>query len=127
MQIFENGVFISCEDNNRIFNVLIEDGGRVVFVGDAVPDSYRGIQNRIDMKGKCIVPAFADTHMHFASYSLFRATLDVRHVQNFGELITIIRSYETIHPEEKMLLGFGTARLSALEGGTNGLSHRNSG
>jgi predicted amidohydrolase YtcJ len=107
MQIFENGVFISCEDNNRIFNILIEDGGHIVFVGDVIPDNYRENQNRIDMKGNCIVPAFADTHMHFASYSLFRATLDVRHVQNFGELITIIRRYEKIHPEEKLLLGFG--------------------
>ena len=107
MQIFENGLFISCEDKNRISSVLIEDGGRIVFVGDVIPDTYRGIQKRIDMKGMCVVPLFADTHMHFESFSFFRSTLDIRHVKNFGELAAVIKRYENIYPEEKLLLGFG--------------------
>ncbi|MBM4271572.1 MAG: amidohydrolase [Deltaproteobacteria bacterium] len=107
VQIFENGVFISCEDANRIYSVLVEDGGRIVFTGDVIPDAYRGIRNRTNMNGDCIVPAFADTHMHFDSHCLFQSTLDVRHVRNFRELTSVIQSYEHIHREENILIGFG--------------------
>ena len=109
MQIFENAHFISCEDQNRTFKFLIEDGGRILFTGDQIPDQYRQVRTRTDMPGRCILPAFADTHMHFESYALFRATLDVRHVRNFAELSQVIREYEDQHPREKGLLGFGVS------------------
>jgi hypothetical protein len=107
MQIFEKGDFISCEDENRIFHVLIEDRGRIVFTGDEVPDQYRGIRERISMKGRCVVPAFGDTHMHFASFAFFQATLDVRDIRNFHQLAQIITSYEKNRHKGKIILGFG--------------------
>ena len=109
MQIFENAHFVSCEDQNRTFKFLIEDGGRILFTGDQIPDQYRQVRTRTDMHGRCILPAFADTHMHFESFALFRATLDVRHVRNFAELTQVIREYEDQNPREKVLLGFGVS------------------
>jgi len=107
MRIFENGHFISCEDENRIFRVLIEDDGRIAFTGDALPDAYRGVTHRTDMKGQCIVPAFAETHIHFESYCFFREHLDVRHAETFQDLSDTIHEYEKNHPEAKTILGFG--------------------
>jgi predicted amidohydrolase YtcJ len=107
MHIFENGIFISCEGENRIFSVLIEDGGRIVFTGESVPDAYKGISNRTDMKGQCVVPAFADTHMHFESFCFFQENFDVRSAETWDDLCEFIRGYERIHPEAKILLGFG--------------------
>ena len=31
MNIFENAEFISCEDNNRLFSVMIENKGKIIF------------------------------------------------------------------------------------------------
>lgn len=83
MRVYENGEFISCEDENRIFHVLVEDQGKIIFRGDQLPDKYAGIQKRVDLSGKCVVPAFADSHLHFASFSLFLSTVDVRTVRDF--------------------------------------------
>lgn len=47
------------------------------------------LSKRIDSPvGKCVVPAFADSHLHFASFSLFLSTVDVRTVRDFCEMHT---------------------------------------
>lgn len=109
MQIFENAEFISCEDQNRVFRVMVEDRGRIEFTGDHLPEAYRAVPTRIDLQGCCILPAFADTHMHFESFAFFRSSLDVRHVQNFAELADVVHEYEQSHPREKVILGFGVS------------------
>jgi predicted amidohydrolase YtcJ len=60
MKVFENATFISCEDSNRIFKVLVEDQGKIAFTGDALPAKYAGVKSRIDLKGQCVLPAFID-------------------------------------------------------------------
>lgn len=107
MQIFENGIFISCEDKNKLFSVLIEDRGHILFTGDFIPEQYRNTQNRIDIKGQTVVPAFADTHMHFSSFCFFLDSIDVRIAGSFDDLADIIRRYENINPDAKIILGFG--------------------
>ncbi len=109
MQRFENGVFVSCEDENRVFSVLVEDGGRILFTGDEIPERYRDVPSRVDLRGACVVPAFGDTHLHFASYALFQATLDVRDARNFYELGDAVRAYGEANPREKVILAFGSS------------------
>jgi hypothetical protein len=116
MQIFENAEFLSCEDSNRVFRVMVEDRGRILFTGDHLPESYRTVPTRIDLKGQCIVPAFADTHMHFESFAFFRSTLDVRHVRSFAELADAVSTYERNHPRDKVILGFGASAHTVEEG-----------
>lgn len=115
MQIFENAEFISCEDQNRIFRVMVEDDGRILFTGDHLPEMYRSFPTRIDLQGRCILPAFADTHMHFESFAFFRSTLDVRHVQNFDQLSDSVHEHEALHPREKVILGFGVSAHTVKE------------
>ena len=107
MQIFENAEFISCEDQNRVFRVMVEDRGRILFTGDHVPEVYQAVAKRIDLQGCCMLPAFADTHMHFESFAFFRSTFDVRHIRNFAELADVVHEYEARNPKAKVLFGFG--------------------
>jgi len=39
MQIF-HGTIITCDKDNNIFNYLIEDNGRIVYVGNNLPEIY---------------------------------------------------------------------------------------
>ena len=75
--VYYNGTFISCETHNRIFSVLVTDGDRIVFTGNTIPERFSGAK-RINLNGRCVVPAFSDTHIHFESYALFSTTADVR-------------------------------------------------
>jgi predicted amidohydrolase YtcJ len=114
MKVFQNGVFISCEENNRVFSHMVADKGRIVFAGDHLPEAYRRAQT-IDLEGRCAVPAFGDTHMHFSSFAFFNAGLDTRTATDFGHLAELIRRHIDSHPREKVVLGFGCSAHTVKE------------
>ena len=116
MQIFEHADFISCEETNRVFKFLVEDGGRIVFVGNDLPEPYRALPKRIDLQGRCILPAFTDTHTHFTSFAFFLSALDVRDAHDFFELSDRIHDHELRHPREKVIFGFGISSHTVAEG-----------
>ncbi|HLE09779.1 MAG: hypothetical protein A2504_11320 [Bdellovibrionales bacterium RIFOXYD12_FULL_39_22] len=104
--IFENGNFISCDEQNTIFSVLVEDQGKIVFTGNKIPHQYQSAK-KIDLQKKTVLPAFFDTHIHFSSYAFFNLGLDCRNAGDFRELQAIIGKYVAQHLEEKIVLGFG--------------------
>ena len=109
MRIFENGVFLSCGEPHRAFRVLVEDRGRIAFVGDVLPEASAGCPDRVDLQGRCVVPAFADAHIHFTSHALFQATLDVRDAPDLEGLGERILAYTRGLPRGKVVLGFGVS------------------
>ena len=115
MTVFKNAHFISCEKDNREFSVLAEDKGRIVYCGDAIPARY-ATAPAVDLGGKTVVPAFADTHIHFASHALFESTLDVRDAEDFAELGQMLREYETRTQKQKLSVCFGCCAHTVKEG-----------
>ncbi len=114
MQAFVNATFLSCEERNRIFTVLIEDKGRILYTGDGIPAKYDGIPT-VDLGGATVVPAFADTHMHFESYALFRNTVDVRDAADFAEMGEMLRRYIKRHRGVKFLPAYGCSAHTVRE------------
>jgi len=106
MTVFKNAHFISCEQENREFSVLVEDKGRIIHCGDKVPEQYAA-SPAIDLGGKTVVPAFADTHIHFASHALFESTLDVREAASIRELGQMLQDYEARTKKQKINVCFG--------------------
>lgn len=114
MKIFTNAEFISCEDNNQMFHVLIEDSGKIIFTGDTIPGAFSNAHT-IDLNGRCCVPVFGDTHIHFASFAYFNAGLDCRTVLDFHELNRLINQYIQNNPKEKIILAFGSSAHTVKE------------
>lgn len=113
MKAFVNATFLSCEEENRVFTVLVEHGGRIVYTGDTLPAAYAHA-HKVDLQGATVVPAFADTHLHFESYALFHSTVDVRDAQDFIEMGTLLRTYADAHPGESVIAAYGcTAHVVA--------------
>lgn len=114
MRIFKNAEFISCEDENRIFKYLVEEGGKIVFTGDTLPSQYAACE-AIDLNNKCAVAAFGDTHIHFSSFAFFHSGLDCRDVNDFEELSELIHSYIARDKKEKIILAFGCSAHTVRE------------
>ncbi len=114
MNTFTNADFISCEDDNRQFRTLIVDKGKIVHTGDAAPEAFaRGpVEN---LGGKCVVPAFADTHIHFESFAFFQSSLDCRSASDFDELTKIIQGHIRTRSNTDLILGFGCSAHSLRE------------
>ncbi|MCK4667674.1 amidohydrolase family protein, partial [Candidatus Dependentiae bacterium] len=112
MKIYK-GKIITCDPENNVFKYLIEENGIIKFVGDVLPEQYKGIE-LFDLGNRALLPAFSDTHIHFSSYALFASTLDVRAASNFQELGGIINDYSK-RSNDKVLLGFGLSAHSLKE------------
>ena len=103
MRVFQNGNFISCEEENRLFSVLVEDGGRIVYTGDTVPAEYAGAET-VDLNGACAIPCFGDTHAHFTSTAYLQ--VDTRVSDNLSEVLEHIgKTCATINTP--FITGFG--------------------
>ena len=114
MQAFVNATFLSCEEENRIFSVLVEDKGRIVFAGNELPVQYAG-SRKVDLKGASVVPAFADTHMHFESYALFNSTVDVRDSVDFADMGRLLKKYADEYPKDKVIAAYGCSAHTVRE------------
>ena len=114
MIVFKNADFISCEEKNRVFKYLVEDEGKIVFTGNELPPKYSSNES-IDLKNKCVVPAFCDTHIHFSSFAYFNSGLDCRDVNDFEELGELIRAYIAKNKKGKVILAFGCSAHTVRE------------
>lgn len=115
MKAFVNGTFITCENDNRICSVMVVDKGKIAYIGDSLPEQYQSAK-KVDVNGKCILPVFADTHIHFESFALFNGTLDVREAKDFNEMGKMFREYEKKNPNVKFIAAFGCCAHTVTEG-----------
>jgi len=115
MKAFINADFISCEARNRVFSVLIEDKGRIVYTGDDIPERFAGAE-KVDLAGGAVVPAFCDTHMHFESFALFGSTVDVRDAADFEDMGRMLREYAGRHRGVKLIPAYGCSAHTVKEG-----------
>lgn len=112
MRIY-HGKIVTCDARGTVATRLVEDRGRIVFVGDELPAAYASAPV-VELGARALLPAFADTHIHFASYALFAAGLDVRSAASIAELAARVRDYAREH-DERIVVGFGASAHSVEE------------
>lgn len=112
MTIFE-GTILTCDENDIVCKYLVEENGKIAFTGDELPDRYLR-ENIIQLGNKALIPSFADSHLHFSSYSLISSTLDVREASDFASLSDIVSAYVR-KANPKVVLGFGISAHSLVE------------
>ncbi|MBR0444633.1 MAG: metal-dependent hydrolase with the TIM-barrel fold protein, partial [Clostridia bacterium] len=61
-----HGNILTVNANDDVARYLVEDGGKIVYVGNEVPEKYAGV-SVMELGEKALVPSFADPHQHFAS------------------------------------------------------------
>ncbi len=108
------GKILSVNDRNEVFRYLVEDRGLIVYVGDELPERFAGAE-QVDLGSRALVPSFADTHQHFASFSTFHAGLNVMEAASNAEMAEMIRSF-VASSKGKTLICFGASPYSVKEG-----------
>jgi hypothetical protein len=112
MKIYE-GTIIACDRDSHVYRHLVEDRGKILHVGDDLPEAYRGAP-REALGGKALLPAFGDSHLHFMSYALFNAGLDVRSSRSIPELCSQIEQFAREN-RDPIIMGFGASTHSVAE------------
>ena len=108
------GTIITCDSANTVARHLVEHEGRIVFIGDALPEKYRDCPC-VALGDRALLPAFIDTHQHFASFATFHAGLNVMEAETNREIIEALKAFAGRN-QGKMLIAFGASPYSVQEG-----------
>ena len=112
MKVYRGNI-LTVDDKNNIYQYLVEDKGRIVYVGNELPEKYKEAEV-IELGKKALVPSFIDTHQHFASFAIFHSGLNVMDYTSNKEMLAAIKEY-VAKAEEKSLLAFGASPYSVKE------------
>lgn len=108
------GSIVTVNGKDEVFRYLVEDGGKICFVGDVLPRAYASAPV-VDLQGGALIPAFVDTHQHLASFSTFHAGLNVMEASSNGEIAEMVRKFAR-ESQGKTLIAFGASPYSVKEG-----------
>lgn len=112
MKIYEGNI-LSCDTNDNVYRFLVEDNGRILFVGEKLPEKYNNAE-RILLGEKALIPAFGDSHIHFASFATFHAGLNVSDAKSNAEILKMIKDFVPTC-EDKLIIAFGASPHSVEE------------
>ncbi len=112
MRVYE-GVILTVNKTDEVCSFLVEDGGRIVYVGNTLPAQY-GSAERVCLDGRALIPAFADTHQHFASFSAFHAGLNVMDATSNTQILRMVDEFAR-RSTSKALIAFGASPYSVAE------------
>ena len=108
-----HGTILTVNSSNEVCRYLVEHRGRIVYVGNDLPKRYRGAPC-VELGEKALIPPFADTHQHFASFSAFNAGLNVMEARSNAEILSQIDRFAAACPS-KTLIAFGASPYSVEE------------
>lgn len=115
MQIY-HGKIISLDKDNRTYNYLGEEHGKISYLGDTLPTDYFNSVAIIELGEKALIPAFGDGHLHFSNWALLAVSyFDVRAAKNIREIQNIIRDFMNQHQKLKTIIAFGVSKHSVKE------------
>lgn len=113
MKVYE-GAILTVDKDDSVAKFLVEDKGRIVFVGDELPKKYKKAK-RVKLGDGCLIPSFVDSHQHFASFATFNAGLNVMDAESNAEIQEMARKFVKGN-KSKMIIAFGASPYSVSDG-----------
>lgn len=108
-----HGNILTCDSQNQVFQFLVEEKGKIVFVGNELPAAYQG-HIVTELGNKALLPSFVDSHIHFASMALFNAGLNTMDVRSNKELKEKLAAFIP-QTKAKVVIAFGASPHSVDE------------
>lgn len=105
MRVF-SGKIVTCDEKGSVYRYLVEDDGKIVYVGNGLPEVYAA-SPVVELGSGALLPAFGDGHIHFANWALFNSTFDVRDAASIADIGEMVREYDRSDKKARVLFGFG--------------------
>ncbi|HKV46003.1 MAG TPA: amidohydrolase [bacterium] len=89
--LFEGGVIHTLDPSCPTSTALAVRDGRIVTVGDrdALREAFPGFR-RTALQGWAVLPAFTDSHIHFAAFGLAMRTVNLRDCRSLREAVALV-------------------------------------
>jgi len=112
MKIY-HGTILSCDNQNNSYQYLVEEKGRISYLGESLPDQYKGVPI-MELEKQVLIPSFVDTHLHFASMALFHTGINAMDVSSNEELKERLIQFLP-KSKSKVVIAFGASPHSVKE------------
>jgi predicted amidohydrolase YtcJ len=106
---FEGGAVYTVDAARTWSEAVAIRAGRIVFVGsNRQLKAYIGKSTRVvDLKGRMLLPAFQDAHIHPISAGLEAGACDLNGLTSAADYVAAVRKYAQAHPEAAWITGGG--------------------
>lgn len=107
--VLRNGKIATVDENFGEVEALAVRGDRILAVGTNIDiDRYIGSRTKvIDLAGRRAIPGFIEGHGHFTSLGSSKLNLDLMNVQNWDEVIAIVKKAVDEAKPGEWILGRG--------------------
>ena len=85
--IFFNGCIRTLDNSEKVAEAVGIENGRIVFVGTDKEAEAFSCKNRIDLKGRLMLPGFVDTHMHMLHYAFVERSVKLFDCTSVEEML----------------------------------------
>ncbi|MEY8437344.1 amidohydrolase family protein [Atopobiaceae bacterium 24-176] len=113
MKVYE-GTILTVDAHDTQARYLVEDAGRILYVGDELPGVYARAPREL-LGSRALCPAFVDTHEHLASFATFHAGLNVMDARSNAQIKKMVAEFARTSTS-KLLIAFGASPYSVEEG-----------
>ena len=106
---FQGGAVYTLDAARTWSEAVAIRAGRIVFVGsNRQLKAYIGKSTRVvDLKGRMLLPAFQDAHIHPISAGLEVSACDLNGLTSAAEYVAAISKYAQAHPQATWITGGG--------------------
>jgi hypothetical protein len=108
-KIFVNGEVITVDAGNRVLEAIAVSGSRILDCGSneeieklAGPDT-----EIIDLDGKCVLPGFIDSHVHFMQTGLNGLAINLWDARTVDDILNRIHSNISKYENDRVIRGIG--------------------
>jgi len=107
--VFLNGRIYTVDDDRSWAQSVAVSNGRISYVGsDELASEFVGTDTTvIDLRGRMMLPAFQDAHIHPISSGMDAAACDLSDLPGLPEYRSTIAAYASANPDETWILGGG--------------------
>ena len=113
MRVYKGNI-VTVDAKDSVKKYLVEAAGRIIYTGDSLPEQYANAE-LIDLGSKALIPAFVDSHQHFASFAIFHSGLNVMDAESNVEIKEMLADYYARSGKAKTLIAFGASPYSVKE------------
>ena len=107
MKVYYNGPILTMEDATPNAEILIEDQGKIVYVGDAASAPASDGAEKVDLQGHTLMPAFIDGHGHFCQTGTFLKTCLLQSAESDEDIVRLMKEYAAQHEDMPAIIGMG--------------------
>lgn len=117
--VFTGGAVYTLDARLPRASAVVVEGRRIVYVGDdagALRHAGGGAE-RVDLRGRMLLPGFQDSHAHPGMVPNPATRLDVGGLRRREDILQRIRDYAAAHPDRPWITGTGWDEAAFLPGG----------